>query len=172
MGVKISQLDAAATTDYLDGSEFMMNGADGSTKRANLADLKSTFFCSTYCANVTIPSADVLTLDSTPYEIVAAPGAGFAIEVISCSVKLAFNSAAYTGGVILRLGTTTGQPVMQNTVLDATQTTIRPLATTAATTVGYVIMAENAALTIDVPSPVATGDSDIEVFVHYRLLSV
>jgi hypothetical protein len=162
---------ATSPTDYTDATNFLIEDPNGDIKLASLEGLK-TFFCSTYCSSVTIPSADVLTLDSTPYEIVAAPGAGFTIEVISCSVKLAFNSAAYTGGVILRLGTTTGQPVMQNTVLDATQTTIRPLATTAATTVGYVIMAENAALTIDVPSPVATGDSDIEVFVHYRLLSV
>jgi hypothetical protein len=46
-------------------------------------------------ASVTIASADVLQLNSTPIEIVAAPGAGYAIEVVSASVKIDFNSAAY-----------------------------------------------------------------------------
>lgn len=47
-------------------------------------------------AEVTIPAASVAALRATPYALVAAPGAGKVIELISGCLILDYNSVAYT----------------------------------------------------------------------------
>jgi hypothetical protein len=62
-------------------------------------------------ASLTIASADVLTLNSTPLTIVGAV-AGYAIEVVSASVKIDFNTTAYATNTFIQLivnGATTAQ---------------------------------------------------------------
>lgn len=60
---------------------------------------------------VTLSSADILALFTTPKEIIAAPGAAYFIEVISFSLKNIFNSVAYAGAgaldIWLNYGATT-----------------------------------------------------------------
>jgi hypothetical protein len=174
MGVRISQLDAAATTDYLDGSEFMMNGADGSTKRANLADLKSTFFCSAYCTRITIPSAEVLTLNSVPVEVIEAPGAGYAVQVLSASMKMVFNSSGYTTNTSLVLVSsgagTEEQFAFASGALSSLVDTFT-IATNSANQSVQIIENDPIMAQIGIGDPLA-GDSDIELFIYYRLLSV
>jgi|DEB0MinimDraft_10_1074344.scaffolds.fasta_scaffold06579_3 hypothetical protein len=164
---------ATSPTDYTEATNFLIEAPDGTVKLANLEDLRSTFFCGTLCASATIPTAEVLTLGSTPIEIVANPGAGYMIEVISGVVKLDFNTTAYTGGTTIRLITSGGgQPQATCTVLDATVSTNRKFAIVSPSTVTYTQLLENAALNVDAVSAVAAGDSDIEVFVLYRIIAV
>lgn len=56
---------------------------------------------------ITIPPAQVLTSGTTPVELVAAPGSGFIIEVISCSAVLVYNSTPYATNTSyqIRIGT-------------------------------------------------------------------
>ena len=49
-----------------------------------------------YSFDVTIPSAQVLTLATTPVTLVSAPGAGLKIVPISIQASIDFNSVAYT----------------------------------------------------------------------------
>lgn len=130
--------------------------------------------CPTYCAEVTIPSAEVLQLNSTPKTIVPAQGAGTVIEVISASVKLDFNTTAYgtTDEIMLR---TTGSTNRQASaiVLDATVSTIRNFTTIQATGATDVQMVTNADLTVEAKTNNPTsGDSDITVYVLYRVINV
>ena len=48
----------------------------------------------------TLTAAEVLTSFSSPIDLVAAPGAGKAIEYISCFARLNYNSVAFDAGVM------------------------------------------------------------------------
>ncbi len=171
---QFSNYPVASSSDYDDATTFLIQNEDGETKLADLETLKSTFFCETLCATVTIPTAEVLTLSTTPVEIVAAQGAGTAIEVISAVVKLDFNSAAYTTQNEIRL-ITTGATVQHCDVeiLDATVTTTRKLVVIEATGTTDTQIIENAALLVkSYAGDPFVGDSDIQVWVYYRILSV
>jgi hypothetical protein len=98
--------------------------------------------------------------------------AGYAIEVVSASVKIDFNSAAYATNTFIQLivnGATTAQ--YGGGILNATVATTKKLpeiSTTSATTTQLIT---NAALQVSTltGNPTA-GDSDITVFVNYRLI--
>jgi hypothetical protein len=128
-------------------------------------------FCIGGTAELTIASADVLTLNSTPLTIVSAVS-GYAIEVVSASVKLDFNTTAYgTTAAILLKTTGANNRQAEVSVLDATVSTIRNFTTFQATEPTDVQMITNADLTVEAKSNnPTTGDSDITVFVNYRLI--
>jgi hypothetical protein len=125
-------------------------------------------------ASITIASADVLKLNITPIEIVAAPGAGYAIEVISASARVIYNSAAYATNTTIQVesnGATTSQFRLLNGI-NQTISSHRSLGRyVSANTETQII--ENAALQVFVPSGNPTaGDSDITVYVTYRIIEL
>jgi hypothetical protein len=77
-------------TDIYKG-ELFYNQADGVLWTRGDSGIE----CIQGTAKLTIATADVLHLNTTPIEIVAAPGAGYAIEVISASMKMVYVSATY-----------------------------------------------------------------------------
>jgi hypothetical protein len=85
-------------------------------------------------ASLTIASADVLTLNTTPLTIVGAV-AGYAIEVVSASVKVDFNTTPYATYKAVEL-ICNGADVAQysNDVLGATLTKLPEISTTSSTT--------------------------------------
>jgi len=125
-------------------------------------------------ASLTIATADVLTLNSAPIEIVAAPGAGFAIEVLSASLKVVFNSVAYATNTALEL-TSSGADIKQfdGDLLGATVSKIGLINRDYRPTSGQTQIIENAALnvSVDTGNPTA-GDSDIKVYVTYRIITL
>ncbi len=129
-------------------------------------------FCIGGTAELTIASADVLTLNSTPLTIVSAVS-GYAIEVVSASVKIDSPSSPYATNVGLELicnGATERQAVSLS-ALNASVTSVRRLGidTTFAATDTQLIA--NADLLVQVPTGDPTaGDSDITVYVNYRLI--
>jgi hypothetical protein len=122
-------------------------------------------------ASLTIASADVLTLNTTPLTIVGAV-AGYAIEVVSASVKIAFGSVAYATNVNLTIensGVTDTQFALQ--CLNSTVSTIRRLNGQTATGTTDTQLLENTDLVVSVATGNPTaGDSDITVYVNYRLI--
>jgi hypothetical protein len=124
--------------------------------------------------SLTIASADVLQLNSTPLTIVSAPGAGYAIEVLSTSINLTYNSAAYATNTTIQVesnGATTPQFRLLNGI-NQTISSHRSLGRyVSANTETQII--ENADLMVTVASGDPTaGDSDIEILVLYRIISV
>ena len=164
---------ATSPTDYTMATNFLIEDPNGEIKLASLEGLR-TFFCGALCTSVSIPTASVLTLNSVPVEIVAAPGAGYAIEVISASLKIDFNSAAYATNTKLQLicnGADDHQ--LRIDALDATLSKIVKLEDDSVLAAGTTQIIENAALNVNVDTGnPTTGDSDIEVFVLYRLIAV
>lgn len=128
-------------------------------------------FCIGGTAELTIASADVLTLNSTPLTIVSAVS-GYAIEVVSASVKIDFNTTAYATYKAVEL-ICNGADVAQcsNDVLGATLTRTALINKPAYPTDVQTVLIANADLQIQAQggNP-TTGDSSVTVYVNYRLI--
>lgn len=129
--------------------------------------------CPTYCASLAIASSDVLQLNSTPQTIVAAQGAGTAIQVISASVKIDFNSAAYATNTDIQLKTASATVQQGNTSINSTVSQIGKFRLTEIGSPTGTQILENQPLqvTVGTGDPTA-GDSDIEVYVLYRVITL
>jgi hypothetical protein len=125
-------------------------------------------------AKLTIATADVLTLNSTPLTIVAAQGVGTVIQVISASVKIDFNTTPYATNIQLQI-ISSGSVKAQHSqnVLDASVSTVRFLAEQAATVATDTQLLENADLQVAVRTGNPTaGDSDIKIYLRYRIIEL
>ncbi|MEA2066016.1 MAG: hypothetical protein U9O65_02780 [Thermotogota bacterium] len=124
-------------------------------------------------ASVDITTGEILALNTTPQELVAAPGAGYVIEFISAVLILDYNSAAYATNGDLSIQTDTTNTTLSDTVglsdfLAQTADTIRTVQVLSADT----NLDANEALELfcGTGDP-ATGDSPITVKVTYRILA-
>lgn len=129
----------------------------------------------TYKASLTITTAQILVLNGTPLTIVAATGAGTAIEVISASALMTYNSIAYATNTSLQLintGATASQ--MQNTAcLVGTVTKTTKFTSGTAAAAGETQILTNTALQVKVATGNPTaGNSDITVYVFYRVVTL
>ena len=168
-----------SSSDHTDGTwiatdiykgELFYNQADGVLWTRGDSGIE----CIQGTAKLTIASADVLHLNTTPIEIVDAPGAGYAIEVISASMKMVYNSATYATNTSLELLTAGATNSQASTVIKNSASTIRRFAdaTTLASATATQLV-ENAALNVTVASGDPTaGDSDITIYVTYRIITL
>jgi len=155
-------------TDIYKG-ELFYNQADGVLWTRGDSGIE----CIQGTAKLTIATADVLTLNTTPIEIVAAPGAGYAIEVLSASMKMVYNSVAYATNTTLELKVTgANSPQIQwgASVLSATIDKFNAQSIDSNSNTNVL---ENAPLmaTVDLGNPTA-GDSDITIYVTYRIITL
>ena len=184
--IKLKRSTIAATvptvpssSDHTDGTwiatdiykgELFYNQADGVLWTRGDSGIE----CIQGTAKLTIATADVLTLNTTPIEIVAAPGAGYAIEVLSASMKMVYNSATYATNTSLELITAGATNSQASTVIKNSASTIRRFAdaTTLASATATQLV-DNAALNVTVSSGDPTaGDSDITIYVTYRIITL
>lgn len=181
--IKIKRSTIAATVptvpssnDHTDGTwiatdiykgELFFNQADGVLWSRD----DNGVVCLGGSASLTIASADVLTLNTTPITIVGAVS-GYAIEVVSASVKIDFNSSAYATNTTLQLicsGADVDQ--LKSASLNSTVSKIDLFLKGSSASSAQTRLIENADLNISVASGDPTaGDSDITVYVHYRLI--
>ncbi len=151
---------ATSTTDFTDGD---------STITLDIAyEIVDTF-----TKVVTLSSADILSLNTTPVEIIANPGASTkSIQVLSLTAELDFNSAAYVGGGVLQFrydnaaGTKATADIANSFIISGTDATATaaPVETELATTVNRELLA------LISSSDPTTGDSPIDITIEYLIL--
>ena len=134
-------------------------------------------YATVYYASITIPTASVLTLNATPLTIVAAPGAGLAIQVVAGTASMTYNTTAYaTSGAlnILSLGSSISQATLgANGFLFGTVTRNASFEITKSATITDTQIGVNTPLIVQVGTANPTaGDSDITVTVLYRILPI
>lgn len=135
-----------------------------------------------FSASLSITSAQILQLNTTPLEIVAAPGADKVIELIAWSSSLIFNTSKYFVNTDLFIITDTadlpqGMMVLNSeSILKSTASRILKgglgltgLFTSETDT--QLIADKSLQVTVDSGNP-TTGDSDIVVFVAYRIIDI
>ena len=119
-------------------------------------------------AKLTIASADVLTLNTTPITIVAAQGVGTVIEVLSAFVSIDFNTTGYATNTTLQVvNNLTSDPQFDGDVLGALSSENLTL------TPSLSSLTENQDLVVSVATnDPDSGDSDITVYVTYRIIKL
>ena len=127
-----------------------------------------------YKASLTIATADVLTLFATPLLIVAAPAAGYHIEVVNATAKITYNSIAYATNTTLTLIIDTATVACVNfgtAWLSATATKISNGLSATSTGVSdtQLIAAKGLYVKVATGNPTA-GNSEVRVYVSYRIV--
>ena len=119
---------------------------------------------------ITLTSAQILALNTTPVTLVAAPGNGKFINVLSAVAKLNYNTTAYSNvAVNLGLVGTTQNLRTCTSFLDETATVRRNM-TDATSSTGDQIPT-NAALQIRSVADPTTGDSTVTFWVTYEIVT-
>ena len=120
---------------------------------------------------VTIPSSQVLTLNSTPRTIIANLDPFTAINILSAKARLVFNTTAYSN-VTLNLITdsaTVSQGDLSNITAEPA-TTISKFSNNSNGLASQLVAARS--LKLRATSNPTTGDSDIDIYVTYELLTL
>jgi hypothetical protein len=122
---------------------------------------------------VTIPSADVLTLFTTPYLLIPSPGAGYYIQVLTAACKVDFNTTAYTVSTTLNVYTDTATRVQHlfNNSLNATVSRIAVSSQQGISGAADTQLISDKAvyLQAQTTNPLL-GDSDIIIYLTYRII--
>lgn len=125
-----------------------------------------------YRTKVTLSAAQILSLNSTPITAVAAPGVGKIIRVISAFGRINYGTTTFdhtTGDV--RLTTNGINAQATRTFLKSTATNIGSF-TLPATGADTSNLAENTALTITSSDNGTTGDSTVDIYITYEIITL
>jgi hypothetical protein len=127
-------------------------------------------------ASLSLTSAEILTLNTTPITIVAAPGAGKYIEVISATGEYTFITAAYTANTVLQLINTgaTNPIAINQAILTGTVNLIYQFNVAASTTqVTATQILTNTALQVKVQTGnPSLGSGTVKIKVLYRIVTI
>jgi hypothetical protein len=170
--VSIGLNDSIATANIDNSAVTTAKIADDAVTNAKLAE------DTIQTASVTIATGDVLTLATTPVELVAAPGADKYIQFLGAQLVLDYNSAAYTeSGDNLGIkytdaaGVQVSDDIECTGFIDQTADTI----TNAVPVKDAIVAASgavNQALVLDnLGSNFAAGNSSLDVVVSYKVLT-
>lgn len=116
---------------------------------------------------VTLTSAQILALGSTPINLIAAPDAGYCIDIISIAARLNYGTVDYVGGGNLIIYANGSNPLA--TITDIVQGSVSVISkgtTIDGSDIGNLVDAEPIKVLMLV-SP-TTGDSTITIFGLYR----
>lgn len=126
-------------------------------------------------AQVTLSSAQLLALNTSPPVIVPAPGAGKAILVLNCWYSLTFGTAQYADASTLGLGYLgVGTPIIENSnagVVIKSAASRVGYSAIAGSTSATAAVANQAVVMISAANP-TTGDGTAIVAVAYVVVSV
>jgi len=121
---------------------------------------------------LTLTAAQIKAMATTPIQLIAAPAAGVAIEMISASARLVYGTAAFTSSFlqIFVNGAANAQLATANTFLSQTSTrTIRFVEV--GSVVGNSVTAAQA-IKINANADSAVGDSTIKIYATYREITI
>jgi len=139
------------------------------TKTCTLGDVQNLFGIDTLVAHVTLNSASLLALGSTPAILIPAPGVGKVIDVISIMVYLDTGSVVYnfTPALPVTIGTESIASVSNSSVNSATDIVFKPEVPQS-----NEVIAQNTALTLTAVSNPTQGTGVLYFNVFYRVLTV
>lgn len=168
--LKISEMVEADLP--LDGTEDMEIVQDGFTRRCStqdVADLAAGGGGSVVTVKVSLSSAEILALFTTPKVLVAAPGAGKILAPIRIVIKNNFGTEGYSGGpILINLGTLN---LLSNTTYQLSNNAydFRALTGNAANSTNL----SNTAITASVASSNPTlGDGTVDMYITYTTITL
>ena len=162
----INQLPEAGNSLPGDVYILVRGGVNYKIQRSNMPPAILT-------AQVTIPSADVLTLNTTPVLVVPAAPAGYVVIPVGGIIEFANGSANYAVNTTLVAGSTT---TISNTVYSivgsiADRTIPNAIAAAATSILSPTVDGDSVSVKVITGNP-TTGDSDLTITIYYYLQSV
>lgn len=123
-------------------------------------------------ARVTLTSAQIKALNTTPITLVAAPGAGVYVSVDEIVATLNFGTTPYTGANAMEFRYTNGSGA--KVTGDAASAWIDSASSAAVKVIAAAVTpVANAAVVASVPTAnPAAGDSTISLDIYYRLVTI
>jgi len=120
---------------------------------------------------VKVTSAEILALNATPKVLVAAPGAGRAIEFVSAVLHLDYGAATYTANGTLTVRTTTNTSVLSGTLVAAEllHSTVDKVAVMIPVSTGIGLDLNDGIELYEPTGECTTGDGTLTVVVGYRI---
>ena len=161
----ISQL--SEVTQLQDGDLFVIARPSGGAFVDRSIDA-ATFPQRTLQIDVTIPTASVLTLGTTPYELIPAPGAGLAIVPKAMLVRLEDGTTDYTTNTNVSIKAAGGNEVFSIPIDSAA---LSPLVATGVLAGGNLV--DNAALVAEeqTGNP-AAGNYNLRCSIWYQIVTI
>lgn len=162
----------AIVQNAIDGTMYIMNGTTAVPTWVIFAAGNSL---TTLTKKVTLTSAQILALNSTPISLLPAPGAGLMYEVISVKGRINFLTAAYATHTELDItDATTGDILFKDTatLLAATSTKLATIPPNINSNAGVVVTANgaiNAAVAVGNP---ATGAGTVDLYLTYKIITL
>lgn len=146
----------------------------GTTKSISFANV-SGGLSSTFNTKVSLTSAQILALNTTPILCIPAPGAGKVIDVLSVLVKYNYGTSPYSvaaGGLALRsLGTTSRQLNIIKSIIEQTFSTLTHSNAYYADNNDQLL--SNVAVYIEALTSNPTGgDGTIDLYINYRIITL
>lgn len=131
-----------------------------------------------FSTHVEVGTADVLTLNATPFELVPAPGAGKLILPIAILTTMDYNSVAYATNTTLRFGwdgASAGTAVLYGTqasIINQTTDMIAWFLPTSGSVASLTTAVDkNFCVSVSTGNPTA-GNSDLDLYVVYALITL
>lgn len=126
--------------------------------------------------SVAISSAEILTLNSSAKQLIAAPGSGKFIEILSATIYYTYGTATYTNATLIRLNHTSGSITEASDAVDLTSTASRVRQFgigTVLTAQGFntTVMVNSALYLRSDSSDPAVGDGTAKVYIVYRIVT-
>lgn len=161
----------ATVFNQVDGTQFVNDGDSSSSAWTAVPIGTSGAFVIT--KKITIASADILTLNATPVELIAAPGAGKAIQVISVMGRMNFLTAPYATNTDLQIIDTAGGGVLASDALILLGAVATLIATVPVNDASATAVTANGS----VSAKVATGDptagsGTLDLYVSYKIVTL
>lgn len=171
MSVTPSQFPTINLAD-LDGTETIWVQKNGVDYKLTTTSVKQYGGCDVYCTSLVIPTASVLTLNTVPLTLISAPGTGYAIEIISASMKMTYNSIAYATNTNIQLWEDSSAYVVGQAASGLAGTTNK-FFKFGIEFISTLQMQENKAVKVAVETGNPTaGNSDIKIYVQYRIITL
>ncbi len=123
-----------------------------------------------FTVKVSLSSAEILALATTPKVLVAAQGAGTLIRPLAITFNLTYVSTTYTGGAMRIYYSTGGSFLVSNSTY--TNGSSVPYYGTISNTVALATGAINDDLIMDAASAVSVGDGTLDVYITYAVISI
>ena len=124
---------------------------------------------------VVIPSAQVLTLNTTPIKAIPTPGAGYAIVIEKVIGYISYTAPVYATNVNLQIFyETSGDAIVESSLLlvkTATAYQELPFLYTIAAGATQVVVEEAVSIRVEVGDPTA-GNSDITLYITWSVIQV
>ena len=174
MATTISQLTQASASEITSDAQLIWQTKDGNTRRVPWSDVNTTLGGARYTATLDVSSAEILAMNTTPLELVAAPGSGKVIKIQSIVCNYTYVSATYATNVKLQV-ITDGATIAQyeQGMLGATVSTIRQLSEVNSSSTTATQLLDNAAvnLRVETGDPTA-GDGTLKIYATYDIVTL